>query len=146
MQFFPNHMFIIIYSSFLLQVSSSNNSSLDTSSPTPNISNTEKTIIIYSSTFGSLGFLLLLFGALRWYQYKKLTELRMKKLAMTTHILRETQALYGITPSSGIHVQVETPGQFVYTVATYPQPMNSLTASKKQMDAYKKSFAPKATN
>lgn len=101
-----------------------------------------------AGAFGGIGGLLLLLGVAKWYHNKVLTERRKKKLAMTSRFVRDAQSIYGITPSAGANThdgETTQPSIVMYTVAGL-QPKNTLTASKKQFETYKKAFPPKTTN
>jgi cell division septation protein DedD len=93
-----------------------------------------------AGALGGIGGLLLLLSIWKWYQNKRMTEHRKKKLAMSSRFAREAQSMYGISPS--IH-DIDIPQQpsiVMYSVQGVPP------SSKKQMESYKKAFPPKTTN
>ena len=103
-----------------------------------------------AGALGGIGGVLLLIGAGKWYQNKVMTERRKKKLAMTSRFVKDAESIYGIAPSAGATVHDEgypqQPSIVMYSVQGLPSKQNTLTASKKQMESYKKAFPPKTTN
>lgn len=93
-----------------------------------------------AGAFGGIGGIILLIGFVRWYQHKRLTDLRMKKLAMSTRFVREAQAMYGLGPSQQNHPDTSIEPKIVmYSVAGLPPRSTDQT----QLTSIKKGFAPK---
>jgi hypothetical protein len=81
-----------------------------------------------------------LIGAVKWYQQREMTKRRLKKLQMTSRFVQESNATYGIHPSS--EDALSQPSIVMYTVQSMPQrktESNSLTSIKK-------GFTPKPVN
>ena len=86
-----------------------------------------------AGAIGGIGGVLLLLGIGKWYQTKKMTERRKKKLAQTSRFLRDAQAAYGLS-----YTEPQQPSVVMYSVQGLPP--------KKQMDSYKKAIPPKQTD
>jgi hypothetical protein len=92
-----------------------------------------------AGALGGIGGILILLGALKWYQNKTLTEKRKKRLAMTSKRIQETRALYGIDPIQGDEEGPAQPSIVMYTVANMPQRKEPVG---RHVAALKKSFGP----
>lgn len=99
-----------------------------------------------AGALGGIGGILILLGVGKWYQNKVMTERRKKKLSMTSRFVKDAESIYGVALSAGANIQTESPSIIMYSVQGLPAKQNSLTASKKQMESYKKAFPPKTTN
>ena len=130
-----------------------------TQSPTPSTTETARPSIDYAAiartaaesvdtstpaiagALGGIGGVLILIGGLKWYQNKRMTERRKKKLQMSARFVNEAHSIYGIAPSSGIHEHhdPQQPNVVMYTVANMP-PRNK---DSKSLTSIKKGFAPK---
>ncbi len=93
-----------------------------------------------AGALGGIGGVLVLLGAVKWYQNKAMTERRKKKLAMTARIVQQTHAMYGMSPEQDAELAAAaTPSVVMYTVQNMPQ----RSPSSRQLASYKKGFAPK---
>jgi hypothetical protein len=85
-----------------------------------------------AGALGGIGGILVLIGAVKWYQQREMTKRRLKKLQMTSRFVQESNTTYGIHSSSD-----DSPSQpsiVMYTVQSMPQrktDSNSLTSIKK---------------
>ena len=77
-----------------------------------------------AGAIGGIGGVLVLLGIGKWYQTKKMTERRKKKLAQTSRFLRDAQAAYGLS-----YTEPQQPSIVMYNVQGLPP--------KKQMDSSK---------
>lgn len=96
-----------------------------------------------AGAFGGIGGILLLLGAWKWYENRKLTQKRMRKLAQTGRFMREAHLAYGI--ASGTHEDDPVqPSVVMYSVQGLP-PKKQTGQETKQLESYKKAFPPKQT-
>lgn len=132
-----------------------------TQSPTPSTTETARPSIDYAliarnaaesvdtstpaiaGALGGIGGVLLIIGALKVYQNKRMTDRRKMKQAMTAKHVRDAQNLYGITPSNGLREDPEDmmpqqPNIVMYTVQNIPRSNDS-----KSLTSIKKGYAPK---
>jgi hypothetical protein len=95
-----------------------------------------------AGALGGIGGVLVLIGAIKWYQNKVMTEKRKKKLAMSARWVKDAHSTYGIKGSANEDLEGPTqPSIVMYTVAGLP---NRSTDSK-SLHSIKKGFAPKPT-
>ena len=87
-----------------------------------------------AGAIGGIGGVLVLLGIGKWYQTKKMTERRKKKLAQTSRFMRDAQAAYGLS-----YTEPQQPSVVMYSVQGLP-PKKQDT---KQLESYKKAFPPK---
>ncbi len=93
-----------------------------------------------AGALGGIGGVVILIGALKWYQTKLLTEKRKKRLAMTSHRIEEARAVYGLDlPKKGGEEESSQPSIVMYTVAGMPPRKDPIG---RQTQTLKKSFAP----
>lgn len=92
-----------------------------------------------AGALGGIGGVLMLLGAVKWYQKKQMTERRKKRLGMTSKRIQETRALYGVEPDEEGATQ---PSIVMYTVGGMP-PRNQVVG--RNVQSLKQSFGPKLT-
>lgn len=93
-----------------------------------------------AGALGGIGGILMLVGAVKWYQQREMTKRRLKKLQMTSRFVQQSNMTYGIQPSSD---DVPTqPSIVMYTVQSMPQ----RNANSNSLTSIKKGFAPKPVN
>lgn len=99
-----------------------------------------------AGALGGIGGILLLLGAYKWYQNKRMTQRRLKRLQMTSRFVKETNSMYGLSGSSGNTDEdiAKEPSIVMYSVQGLP-PKKQVTQEKKQLESYKKAFPPKQT-
>lgn len=99
-----------------------------------------------AGALGGIGGILVLLGALKWYQNKRLTELRKRKLGNSARIARETAARYGLdkgeSAADPYEHSVQQPTIVMYSVAGLPPKKQE--SDGRQAAMLKKSFAPKS--
>jgi hypothetical protein len=92
-----------------------------------------------AGALGGIGGILMILGAVKWYQTREMTKRRLKKLQMTSRFVQESNTTYGIHPS--LEDGPSQPSVVMYTVQTMPQRSND----SKSLTSIKKGFAPKPT-
>jgi hypothetical protein len=97
-----------------------------------------------AGALGGIGGVLVLLGAIKWFQNKRMTEKRMKKRAMTSKFVQDAHSLYGVTPSSGFREEddAQAPSIVMYSVQGLP-PRSS---DARSLTSIKKGYAPKPTS
>lgn len=121
-----------------------------TQTPTPSTTETARPSIDYAAigraaasqvdtttpaiagALGGIGGVLVLIGALKWYQNQQMTKRRLKKLQMTSRFVQEAHATYGIQPS--LEEGPTQPSIVMYSVQGLPS---------RSTESLKKGFAPK---
>jgi hypothetical protein len=99
-----------------------------------------------AGAFGGIGGILILLGAYKWYENKRLSALRKRKLANSARYARDTAARYGLDKGESAADPYDHTGQqpaiVMYSVQGLPPKAES--SSAKQAAMLKKSFAPKS--
>ena len=73
-----------------------------------------------AGALGGIGGVLILIGAIKWYQTKLLTEKRKKRLAMTSKRVQEMHSMFGVKPSEPPDEYPVQPNIVMYTIANIP--------------------------
>lgn len=73
-----------------------------------------------AGAFGGIGGILIIIGAVKWYQRKQMTERRKKNLSMTTKRVQDMQKVYGINSSNDDLYPIQQPNIVMYTVQNMP--------------------------
>ncbi len=110
------------------------------------VENSNLETVVIAGALGGIGGLLILLGLGKWYQNKQMTERRKQRLEMTSRFVRDVETIYGIKPSAGVNIQKEEDTLVMYSTQGFAQKQNNLTATKKQMETYRKTLPLKITN
>lgn len=83
-----------------------------------------------AGALGGIGGVLVIIGAVKWYQQKILTEQRMKKQAMTSRRINDVNRLYGIETHDSDNTHSGQPSIVMYTVQNMPPSKKKLAGTK----------------